>query len=140
MEAWATEVLSLWTSNRGRIAEIWLDAVSKNPYLPMKTYTIDDMLQMADGMSAMMAEELQGQGSDIRDMFMNSVIPGILAQGQPLSATVGQITMNGILLYSFLVPLASEENRPHVGSFLLKFYIRMNQDIVKIGLDAGAKV
>jgi len=139
MEAWAREVVDLWRDNRVRLAEVTLQAVLQNPNMPVKAYTVEDFLQMVDGTSAMIAEELSGQGSEIRDTWLNSVIPGVLSQGQPLSGVVGQITMNALVIYNQLVPRASEENRAKISTFIINWFAKFNTDLVKVGLEFGVQ-
>jgi hypothetical protein len=138
MEAWTVEFFDLWQKNRIRIAEAVRDGVQRNPYMPVKGYTVDDLVQMVDGVTAMIREELEGGGSDVRDMYMNAVIPGLLAQGEPLSGLVGQTTMNAIVVHGLIVPQASDKNREQIGTFLTNWYSKFNLDIVRVGLDAGA--
>lgn len=136
MEAWEKEAINLWRKNRTAIAEAILEGVQQNPHLAVKSYTLDDMLQMVDGGAAMIAEELEGTGFDIRDTFMNTVFPGILAQGQPLSHLVGQMTMNAILICSILSRKATKKNREKISRFYINWYVKLNLDIVNIGLTA----
>jgi hypothetical protein len=137
MEAWAKEAVDLWRDNRISIAEAILEGVQQNPHLALKAYTLDDMLQMVDGGAAMIAEELEGTGMDIRDTFMQTVFPGILAQGQPLSHLVGQMTMNAVLVFNILVRKATEANRDKIARFYINWYVKLNLDIVTIGLQCG---
>lgn len=137
MEEWAQEAVELWRASREPIAKAVLEGIEQNPHLPVKKYTLDDLLQMVDGAGAMIVEELEGAGTDIRDVFINSVWPGIFAQGQPLSALVGQMTMNAVLVYNVIVPQASEKNREKIGRFYINFYVKLNLDIVKVGLECG---
>ena len=138
MEPWAQELVDLWRSNREQIARLFQEAVDKNPDMPIK-YTLEDFLQMVDGGAAMIAEHLEGTTSDIWDTYINSVIPGILSQGQPLSGLVGQLTMNGMLIHSLLVPIASDKHRDKVGTGLINYYVKFNSEVVKIGLELGVK-
>ncbi|MRG94792.1 hypothetical protein [Polyangium spumosum] len=135
MESWAAEVVELWKKNRIPLAERTLQALQQNPHVPVKSYTFEDFIQMVDGTGAMIAEELEARGSDVRDTWLNSVVPGILSQGQPLSALVGQVTMNAIVIYNLLVPLASEEHRAKIGSFIQNWYAKFNTDLVAVGLE-----
>ncbi|MDC3954537.1 hypothetical protein [Polyangium jinanense] len=139
MEAWATELLEVWTRNRDVIADTMLDATSNNPYLPVK-YTREDLMQIFDGARAMMAEDLGGESSELRDTYMNSVVPGLVAGGQPLSAIAGQIVINAIQLQSVLIPAMSEKHRNQAATFFRNWYCRMCMDTVRIGLEQGAKV
>ena len=138
MEAWAIEFLDLWQSNRVRIAEAVRDSVQRNTFMPVKGYTVDDLLQMVDGVTAMIREELEGTGSDVRDTYMNAVIPGLLAQGEPLSGMVGQTTMNAVVVHGLIAPQASEKHRDQISTFLTNWYSKFNLDIVKVGLESGA--
>lgn len=140
MDAWAQHFVELWQENRVNIAQGILEGIRRNPYLPVKEYSLDDIHQMFDGALAMMMERIAGEGNDIWDTYMMSVIPGILAQGQPLSAFVGQITMNGMVLHQLLVPIAREEHRDKISEFLTNWFVHINSETVKIGLEVGCKV
>lgn len=139
MEPWVQELIELWGERKYHIAVQVMEAIKNNPYLPVRTYTISDLQQMFEGFGAMIFEPLVSNSSDIRDTFMNSVIPGILSQGQSLSGFVGQITMNAIIVYNDIVPRASEANRARIGRFLTNSYVKFNSDNVNIGLSLGCK-
>lgn len=138
MEDWAREFLDLWQANRVRIAETLCTAAEKNPYVPVKGYSVGDFVQMVDGFVAMIREELDSGGGDVRDMYMSAVVPGLIAQGQPLSVLVGQLTMNAIIVHGLLVPQASDKNREQISTFLANWYMKFNLDMVKVGLECGA--
>lgn len=137
MDAWAENLVAVWTENRVTVAETILSAIKSNPYLPVKDYSLDDIQQIFDGTLAMMAERMSGQGNEIWDTYMETVIPGLLFQGQPVSALVGQVTMNGMLLHQLLVPLAEEQHRPKISEFLINWFVNVNTEIVKIGVKCG---
>jgi hypothetical protein len=139
MEAWASEFLEVFKGRKVPVAEVVLRGIQQNPDLPVKEYSVDDLVQMTDGFIAMMAESLEGRSTEIRDTYVNSVIPGILAQGQPLASFVGQITMNCVLIYNELIPYVSSEHREKAGWFLINWMVQYNSDIVRIGLEVGVK-
>jgi hypothetical protein len=140
MDAWAEHFVELWQGNRVAVAEAVLKAIRGNPHFPVKDYAMEDMQQIFDGVLAMMVEQIKGEESEIWDTYMNVVMPGLVAQGNPLSALVGQTTMNGIVLYQLLVPRAKEEYREQVGQFLISFYTRFNVETVKLTYESGVKV
>lgn len=137
MEAWAEHFVSVWQKNRVVIAETVLEAVKRNPYLPVKDYALDDIQQIFDGTLAMMTERLIGESTDMWDNYIDTIIVGILSQGQPLSALVGQVTMNGMLVHQLLVPLAQKKYRPQISEFLIHWFISANIAIVKVGASIG---
>jgi hypothetical protein len=132
MDAWAEHFVAVWQENRVAIAEAVLEAVKRNPRYPNKTYSMEDMQQLFDGTLAMMIEMIRGEETEIWDTYMNVVMPGLVAQGNPLSALVGQITMNGMVLHQLLVPRAQEEYRSQVSQFLINFYSAFNSESVKL--------
>jgi len=138
MEPWAREFLDIWQARKLRIAEVVLEACQQNEDLPVRSYSLEDMVQIFEGFIAMISEALEGKSSDIRDTYMNSVIPGLLAQGQPLSGVVGQVTMNAVLVYNEIVPHASEAHRAQIATYLTNWYVKFNADIVQIGIDVGS--
>ena len=140
MDAWEQHFVELWQTKRDVIAQAILNAAQRNPYLPVKEYQLDDVHQFFDGTLAMMRERLAGEGNDIWETYMESVIPGILSQGQPLSAFVGQVTMNAIVLHQILVPASEEEHRDKISEFLTNWFVQVNSEIVKIGIAIGAKI
>jgi hypothetical protein len=142
MEAWAKEAIELWQTNRLEIVRAFHAGAAQNPYLPpddpVKNYSVEDTIQMVDGAGAMIAEELEGRGSDIKDTYMMSVIPGILSQGQSLATLVGVVTMNAVLACNLIVPKASPEHRDQIGRFYVNWYVKFNLDMVRVGLESGA--
>jgi hypothetical protein len=138
MEPWAREFIDLWHTRKHHIAEVVLQAIQNNPDLPVKNYSLEDIVQIFEGFIAMITEAIEGKSSDTRDTYMNTVIPGLLAHGQPLSGIVGQVTMNAVLVYKELVPYASEAHRTQIATYLTNWYVQFNADIVKIGIESGA--
>jgi hypothetical protein len=140
MQAWAQEFVEVWKKNNRFIAESVLRAINENPNISGK-YRLEDMEQLFLGAVAMMEEELTGRGSEIRDTYINSAIPGILNQdqGETLSSLVHQVTFNCTLVYTLLIPMLSAEHREQAGKYLMWWYANLNRDIVKIGLEVGAK-
>lgn len=142
MEAWAQEAIDLWRNNTMEIVRAFHEGAENNPHLPpddpVKNYSVDDTIQLVHGVGAMIAEELEGRGTDIKDTYMLSVIPGILSQGQSLATLVGVVTMNAVLAYNLIVPKATPENREMIGRFVVNWYVKFNLDMVKVGLETGA--
>lgn len=138
MEPWMAEFFAVWQKHRIEIAQLMLEAIETNPLVPVKGYSLDDALQIFDGVFAMMQEELTQAGTDVRDTYMNVVIPGLLAQGQPLAALVGQATMNAVLIDAFLTPKAKKKYRTEISRYIAKFYMKLNMDMTTIALEAGA--
>jgi hypothetical protein len=139
MDAWAEHLVAVWQANRVAIAEAIIEAIKNNPHWPVKDYSIEDVQQIFDGLLAMIVEHIKGEGKDIWDTYMNSVIPGLLSQGNPLSAMVGQVTMNGMVLHKLLVPRADEQHRAKISEFLINYYTYLNGEMVKVALENGAK-
>lgn len=137
MEAWVDELICVWQNNRVEIAQLMLEAVETNPWIPVKGYRIEDVLQIFDGVLAMMQEELLQTGTEVRDTYMNVVIPGLLAQGQPLDALVGQATMNAVLINALISSKAKEQYRSHIARYVATFYARLNTEMMKIAKEAG---
>jgi hypothetical protein len=140
MDAWAEHFVELWQANRVAIAEALLEAIKRNPNFPVKDYSMEDLHQMFDGSLAMMVEKIVGKENDIWDTYMNSVIPGLLAQGNPLSGLVGQVTMNAIVVHQLLVPIADKAYRDQISEFLTNWFVTVNGEIVRIGIACEAKV
>lgn len=138
MEAWAKEFLSVWEKNREQLAEVGLHHIQTNPLIPVKEYTLNDTYQFLDGVTAMIREDLMGEGTDVRDMYVNTVFPGILALN-PVSALVAQLTLISNVYSSLVLPQIRKKHRPKATEFLAYFYMRMNYDVVKIGIDMGLK-
>jgi len=139
MEEWANEFISVWEKNRVELAEVGLHHIQNNALLPIKEYTLADSLQLLDGTTAMMREVLEGTGSDVRDMYFNTVIPGILAQGQPVAGFVGQVTLVAIVFAGLVLPQISDKHRADGAKFIANFYMNFNYEIVRIGIEMGAK-
>jgi hypothetical protein len=139
MEAWASEFLEVFKTRKIDVAQACLRGLQRNPEVPVKNYTLDDILQMTEGFIAMITESLNGHSSDIRDTYMDSVIPGIFAQGQPMAALVGQMTMNAVLVFNEIIPSVSATHRDEAAIWLTNWYVKFNADIVRIGLANGVK-
>jgi hypothetical protein len=132
-------MLELWHARKHNIAVLVVEAIKRNPILTVKDYTVSDLSQMFEGFIAMISESLEGKGNDIRETFMTTVIPGILAQGQTLNGLIGQFTMNATIVYDEIVPRASAAHREQIGTYLMNWYVGFNVESVKIGLSMGCK-
>jgi hypothetical protein len=47
--------------------------------------------------------------------------------------------MNAIVTHQLLVPIAKEEYREQISEFITNWYVHVNSETVKIGLECGAK-
>jgi len=137
-QPWVEEFIKVWQESRLQIAQLVLDAFETSPHTPIKGYRIEDTLQLMDGVFAMMHEHLLQTGNDAWDTYMNTVVPGFLAQGQPLGVLVGSATMNAALLASWLAPKADEKYRDEIIKFVANFYMKINMDIIKVAFEVGA--
>lgn len=140
MEPWVADFLDVWQKNRIELGQLMLEAFTNNPYFPVKGYSLDEVLQVFDGVFAMMQEELLQQGTDVRDTYMNVVVPGLLAQGLPLTVLAGQTTMNAVLIDALLAPKAKKKHRAQITRFVANFYMKLNMDMMKIAMEEGAPV
>lgn len=138
MEPWVVEFIKVWQENRTEIAQLLLEAGETNPYAPMKGYRLEDVYQLVDGGFAMMQEELVQSGNEIWDTYMNTVVPGFLAQGQPIGVLVGTATMNAAILAAFLGPKAKKKFRAQVIRFVANFYMKLNMGMTKIAFEVAA--
>ncbi len=134
MEAWASEFVSVWQASNTRLAELVVAAIEQNPSITQK-YQVTDFEQIMLGALAMIREELSGSSRDARDAYMQTVFPGLLAQGEPLAAIVNQVTLNAVIVYNELIPRISKENRDRAGQFLMWWYAAFNGEIVTVGLE-----
>jgi len=136
MEPWVEEFINLWQKHRIEIAQLMLEAFETNPHVPIKGLRLEDALQLFDGVFAMMQEELLQTGNDAWDTYMSTVVPGFLAQGQPIGIMVGQATMNAVLLDSLLAPKAKKKYRTQITRFIANFYMRVNIEMTKIAFES----
>lgn len=138
MEAWAREFLDVWQANRDRIADTMLQAIADNPHLPVK-YSRQDVMQIFDGVRAMIEEALVGQSTELWEMYFDTVLPAMFAGGQPVGALAGQVVINSMLLQSVLIPAMSAENADKAATFFRNFYCKICMDSVKIGILQGGQ-
>ncbi len=139
MDAWAQHFVKVWQDNRVAIAEAMIAAVRSAPNMSHKDYTLEDVQQVFDGVLAMMVEKINGEGAEIRDTYMNSVVPGLLDQGNSLAGLVGQCCMNGMIIHNLLVPRAQKKYRAQISEFVINYYAALASDTVTVGLENGAK-
>lgn len=139
MEAWAKEFIKVWEKNRVLMAEVGFLHLKNNPLLPINEYTLNDATQFLDGTTAMMKEELEGTGNDVRDMYFNTMVPGVLAQGQSTSGFVSQVTLVAVVYASIVLPQMSKKHREKSAIYLATFWGNFNHVIVKTSIEMGAK-
>jgi hypothetical protein len=129
MEPWAKEVLQVWKDNIRLISEAIITASETNPAVAGK-YTVEDIAQMMLGVHAMMAERLGEGNGEVYDTYINTVIPGILAQGEKLSVLVRYVALNGMMSSHSIAPLLSSEHRDAGVAFVQNWWAEHVCDIV----------
>ncbi|MDC0749532.1 hypothetical protein [Polyangium mundeleinium] len=96
-------------------------------------------MQIFDGVRAMAEEALVGQSTELREMYMDTVLPSMFAGGQPIGALAGQVVINAMLLQSVLIPAMSAENAEKAATFFRNFYCKICMDSVRLGIEQGGK-
>ncbi|MDI1477093.1 hypothetical protein [Polyangium sp. y55x31] len=96
MEPWAREFLDAYTAAIPDAAQALLDSLNKDPTRKGQ-YKLDDMAQVLQGGLAMAREYLEQGTTEIRDTYVNTVIPGMIAQGETPEMVVSQSYFAGII-------------------------------------------
>lgn len=138
MEAWLEEFLQVWESSIDDLAQILLAAFERDPSQRGK-WDLDTLRQLQQGGVAMMRAEYHGQGAEVREAYLQSVIPGLADQGVSLADTCATTIVVAMRIYPLIVSRVSPEHRERVGDHLCHCYGRFMHDEVRIGLELGAK-
>jgi hypothetical protein len=139
MLPWAQELMDTFKARNSEISAMIVRACEQNPDMKGR-FTLSDAEQMMLGVQAMMIEELDERGNDVRDTYMNTVIPGIISQGGEanqatmLCALVSQVTFNAVLVYNDLIPRLSAAHQDDASYFFCWWYARLNAEITQVGL------
>jgi len=134
MDAWARELLDVWKTNIRPLAETFIEKIATNPELTVR-YSVGDVEQMANGIYAMMEEELDGRGREVYATYLQSVIPALVMQGEGLPTMVRSVTLNAVIIHQAIVDKISDTHRKAVSEYLMNWWANHNADVTKIALD-----
>jgi hypothetical protein len=138
MESWGRELIDLWLARTPALGVFLKEAVDLNPDAYGK-YSLEDCEQMMRAGAAMIEEDLAGTGNDTKDAYLQTVIPGALAQGTTLSSLAAIISLVAIKVNTDLIPRMKPEHRERGGMFLAQWYARWIGLVVAAGLETGAR-
>ncbi len=136
MEPWAREFLDVWAEKLPEIAEgTWRDANR----MWVAKYRTEDIAQMIHGGHAMMTEWFAGSTSEMRDDYLQTIIPGLVAQGES-AAAIAAIDCAGILrILATVLPHMKPENRAQAMEAFIEWQSLMLQDMIRTGIEASNK-
>lgn len=135
MEAWAKEMLDVWEA---KILEISLATARESKDLA-GGYTDNDLAQMIRGARAMMAEELHGEPTGLREDYFETVVPAIIAQGERVSAMAATDLSMAIRIAVAVLPVLSPHHRVPATEFFVEWQAKLLSQLVLTALAAGAK-
>jgi hypothetical protein len=135
MEPWAAELLSVWDKNNDDVAKELLDAMERDPTQQGK-YSLEDMRQFMRGGLAIFEAELGGRGAELREAYLQSIMPGVLHhQGTPLGVAAAVTLVVAVRSYPLLLERMSPENRAKAGDFFCSAYQKYMTDFIRVGLE-----
>lgn len=135
MEPWAREMLDVWEAKIPEIAEA---TAAENRGL-VGGYTAEDFAQMIRGARAMMAEELEGQPTGLREEYFDTVVPGVVAQGEKVTAMAASDISMAIRIAIAVLPTLSPQNKAAATEFFVEWQAKLLVQLIEVALAAGAK-
>ena len=125
---------------RERIYEIAVLLNQSDPERPLhRTYSPEEIRQMSGGFAALLDEAVQQRGTEVRTLYFETLLPGLVAQGFTLSAIIEwNATYMSILSCEALLALAPE-HRGAATLWLARFTGRYLGDIVGVLTPAAAR-
>ncbi|TKD13155.1 hypothetical protein [Polyangium fumosum] len=136
MEAWATELLSVFRSKIKVVAQAMADRAQKDPNVRIR-YTAADLEQFLMSLHAMMAEELDNKGTEALATYMGAVVPSQISQGENLLAMIWYATWNAVTVHAEVVPHISAEHQGPASSYLREWWANYNSEMSRNALQAG---
>ena len=135
MEPWASDLLDAYALAVPDIARSLHNSVEADPATKGK-YKFDDILQMVQGAMAMASEYLQDGTTEIRDTYIGSVVPGIMAQGEALETLVGQSVYSLMIQLTEFLTKVKPEHQRKVGEFWAWWCLNYQREQIRAALEA----
>ncbi len=136
MEPWARELLEVWTPKVDEIAAASMPSVER---MWVAKYTAEDIAQMIRGAVAMVAEEVDGRASDLREDYFQSIVPAVAAQGESVSSMASLDIAIVLRIAIAIIPQLSAEHRERATEFFVEWQARYLKDLVQTAIASGAK-
>lgn len=78
--------------------------------------------QMIDGLLSLLAEALEGEGSEVRSFYLQTLIPSIVAQGSGLAEIMAGSVRHSMLLVCDAVRHVRDADREAATQWFAKFF------------------
>lgn len=103
--------------------------VAMTPSMGPERYSREQLEQLLNGFSALLEEALEEAGSDTYELFIETAIPAVVADGQTTRSLVHASAAFGTLLSMHLVDAVPPEHREAARSWLSMFFGRYVSDV-----------
>ena len=105
---------------------------SADPNVP--GLTLRDVEQMIDGFIALVVEGLVGESREVRELYLDTVIPGLVAGGHTTTARLAaDVAQFGISVSLDAVGALPESDRAEGGRWIAKFFHEYIHDLIVVG-------
>jgi hypothetical protein len=131
MEPWAAELLKVWEENIDVIAEHLQAGFERDPTQVGK-YSLEDTRQMMRGGIAILESELSGTGAEMREGYLQSILPGLHEKGLKPESSAAVTLLAAMRIYHLVLLRISSEHREKAGDFLWSTYGKYMSDLVRV--------
>lgn len=134
MEPWFEELLKVWRDSIDDLAQELLDAYERDPSQRGK-WDLETLRQLNQGGIALIPAEYAGNGTEMREAYLESVLPGMFAAGSSLPVTCASTIEMAMRTYPLLMARMTPENREKASDFLCRTWGRYTFDLIRVGLN-----
>jgi hypothetical protein len=137
MQPFAVELVELLRAHREAYIEITRIATTSNPGRLQAELTDQDRKQIVDGFLAVLTEALEDRGSDTRNFFLSTVIPGLVNSGEDISMIIQQTVSWSLHVTADVGRCLSDENRQEGVAWIAQFLATYTGDVARAGKLGG---
>lgn len=138
MEAWARDLIDVWNNGAEELANALLESMTNDPKRGGQ-YKLEDMMQIVRGGNAIIGELLEHGTTEGRDAYINTVIPGIHAQGETLPMMISQTVFIQMQMFQMAIVRVKPEHRADASKFFIRWCMDFQRDIATVVLEAMGK-
>ena len=124
MDTFAEQLLAGFRSRAPELLALARDVVGATQEMGPERYTDHELQQLLNGFQTLVAEALADAGTENFDLFIETAIPGLVAEGQSMESLAHAAATFGVLVSLQLAEGVAPEHRPVADRWLAGFFGR----------------
>ncbi len=128
MQPFARNLIDVVTDRQDALLSAVETVVAATPSMGGR-YSREELKQLLNGFSALLKEALEDRGSETYDFFIETAVPGMVADGQPTESLLQASASFGTLISTDLSGALPREHREAAATWLAMFFGRYVADV-----------